>query len=73
MNLYTLTRTDEYWRDEVVSMVVAAPDEIAARTIAMSVGFGDQDSATWWTAELKLIGTAAPGVTGIVFTEYQPC
>lgn len=64
LDLYLVTRTDEYGYDESVSYVAAAENEHVARRLGQTLT-GDQPWSIWWapTTLVTQIGTAGPGAT----------
>jgi hypothetical protein len=75
LNLYLIKREDEIKRDEVRSVVIAAPTAAVARQTARKVEEGDQAPEVWApeTASLTKIGTAAPRVrAGVIHMDVNP-
>ena len=62
LNLYLIKREDDVKRDEVRSLVIAAPTAAVARQMATKIPDGDQSPTVWKsdTASLSKIGTATP-------------
>ena len=74
MNLYFLTRNDDFCYGSFDALVVAAESEADALTIQPQ-SFGTSTSGSGWTRPenlaVRLIGVAAPGVErGVILASY---
>lgn len=71
MKLYLIERTDNYWYDDYIATVVAAPTEHIARQSALALFNSGETPSSDEAIDVTFIGESSVCAAGIILSDFK--